>query len=546
MNGFETRCLSSLTKVFADEELQDKAFNQGSALLDETFSFQIAFRSSRVMRPVRVAVKSDLSRITVRTVGLVPSEFPCYPDHDEHIVRRTPGLYPDPLFPVQSEGVTAVPGQWRSIWVTVDLAGETKPGDYEIEVRFELDSGEELGKECLELEVFADKLPEQRLIHTEWFHCDCLATYYGVDVFSEEHWELIEKYVHTAVTHGVNMLLTPLFTPPLDTEVGGERPTVQLVDVEKTGDTYRFGFDRLERWIRMCGDKGIRYFEFSHLFTQWGAKHAPKIVATVEGERKKIFGWETEASGDAYRSFLSQFLPELTSFLHAHRLEERSYFHVSDEPNPAHLEQYQSAVEMIRGYLSDFPVIDALSDYEFYEKGLVKNPIPATNHIEPFLEHGVPDLWTYYCCGQYKEVSNRFFHMPSARNRILGMQLYKFNMKGFLHWGYNFWYSFLSRKPIDPFKTTDADYAFPSGDAFVVYPGPEGPIESLRLEVFREALQDLRALRLLEDRIGRENTLELLEEGLRQPLTFSEYPRDPEWLLSKRETINRKINECRS
>ena len=318
-------------------------------------------------------------------------------------------------------------------------------------------------------------------------------------------------------------------------------PILQLVDVAKSGDAYRFGFERLERWVRLCGEIGIRYLEFSHLFTQWGAKCAPKIIAEEDGVRKKIFGWETDASGEAYRNFLAQFLPELIRFIRAHGLEDRVYFHVSDEPNPSHLEQYRSAVEIVRDYLADFPVIDALSDFEFYEKGLVKNPIPATNHIEPFLEHGVPDLWTYYCCGQYKQVSNRFFNMPSARNRILGMQLYKHDIKGFLHWGYNFWYSGLSRKRIDPFKTTDAEFAFPSGDAFVVYPGPQGPIESLRLEVFREALQDLRALQLLESRIGRARTLELLEEGLQEPLTFSRYPRDLEWILQKREAINAKI-----
>ena len=50
---------------------------------------------------------------------------------------------------------------------------------------------------------------------------DCLATWYGVEIFSEEHWTIIEKYIHTAVKHGINMIHT-LFTPPLDTAVGGK------------------------------------------------------------------------------------------------------------------------------------------------------------------------------------------------------------------------------------------------------------------------------------------------------------------------------------
>ena len=134
--------------------------------------------------------------------------------------------------------------------------------------------------------------------------------------------------------------------------------------------------------------------------------------------------------------------------------------------------------------------------------------------------------------------------MPSARNRILGIQLYKFDIVGFLQWGYNFWYSQYSRYPIDPFKVTDAGYAFPSGDAFIVYPGEDGrPLESLRLKVFYEAIQDLRALRLLEELIGREAVMEMLEEDVDEPITFKRYPTDAEWLLNKREQINRKIAE---
>jgi hypothetical protein len=131
--------------------------------------------------------------------------------------------------------------------------------------------------------------------------------------------------------------------------------------------------------------------------------------------------------------------------------------------------------------------------------------------------------------------------MPSARNRILGMQLYKFNIQGFLHWGYNFWYSQYSRKPINPYQVTDADKAFPSGDAYLVYPGEQGPIESLRLKVLYDALQDLRSLQLLEMMMGRKQVLELLEEGLDSEINFSQYPRNPEWLLAKREQINQAI-----
>ena len=188
-------------------------------------------------------------------------------------------------------------------------------------------------------------------------------------------------------------------------------------------------------------------------------------------------------------------------------------------------------------------VIDALSNIEFYEQGLLERPIPANNHIEPFIGR-VPELWTYYCCGQHRDgVSNRFFAMPGWRTRVLGFQLWKFRCAGFLQWGFNFWNSRHSiEKNIDPFTITDGGLAWPSGDPFVVYPGENGqPLLSLRLKQFHEALQDLRALRLLERKIGYAAALAILEQGLDEPITFSQYPRSAAWLLATRERINQAL-----
>lgn len=545
MNMLETRCISSLAKVFPDKELTDPPISKVTSLRNETFSFQVAFRAKFQLKGMRVRVDSELSDlILVRTVGLAPSTMPIYPDHDDSIISAEPGLYPDPLYPLEKmERISAQPGQWMAIWLTVEVHDRVLPGTHRINIVFENASGEHLAGEYVDLEIIPASLPKQELIHTEWFHADCLAVHYGHEAFSEEHWQMIERYVNNAVKHGMNMILTPLFTPPLDTAIGGERPTIQLVDVVKSGESYQFAFDRLTRWIEMCTRNGVEFFEFSHFFTQWGAKHAPKIIATENGETNQIFGWDTDAAGEAYRGFLSQFLASLTSYIHENGLRQRCYFHISDEPNMDSLESYQSASRIVSELLPQFPIIDALSDYEFYAKELVKQPIPSNDHLALFLDNKVPNLWTYYCCAQYKRVSNRFFSFPSARNRIIGMQLYKFDIAGFLHWGYNFWFSQYSKQPIDPYQVTDSGGAFPSGDAFLVYPGADGPIESIRMEVFVEALQDLRALKLLESFIGKEATLKLLERGLVNPLTFTEYPVEAEWILRKRDEINRAIAE---
>lgn len=432
----------------------------------------------------------------------------------------------------------------KALMVEVDTKGQVEAGVYPITFCF--NAGEEKYSEIFELEIIDAYLPEQDIKYSQWFYCDSLKDYYRTETFSEKHFEIIENFAKTAVRYGVNTLLTPVFTPPLDTYVGGERSTMQLVGVEKNKGVYSFDFSLLKRWIEMCNRIGIKYFEISHFFTQWGAKAAPKIMATVDGEYKRIFGWETEATGKDYIEFLKAFIPAFLDYMRSlGSADKRCFFHISDEPNAEQIEDYLSAKSVVVSLLEGYTIIDALSSYEFYSKGVMKNPVVSIQHIEPFIENNADNLWGYYCLCEGKEVSNRFIAMSSHRNRIIGTQIYKFNLEGFLHWGYNFYYNQFSYAFVNPFMSTDGEYFGSAGDAFSVYPGPDGkPWESIRLLVFFDALQDIRAFKLCEQLYGRDYVLNILENGI-EPITFKKYPRNEDYLLKVREIINHAIKQSR-
>lgn len=276
--------VSSLEKIFPDEPFHPQtAYTGASCLLNERFSFQTAYYwEGPLTFHARVVVSGSLAgAVTVRQVGLAPSELPIFPDGDNFLLRNTPGLYPDPLYP-GTEDITLLPGQWRSLWITVPAECSLPAGSYELTVSILGEDGTVLGCCGFQLERLNALLPEQTLIHTEWFHTDCIADWYKIPVFSEEYWELTFQYMEAAARYGINMILTPLFTPPLDTAPGGERTTVQLIDVYRDENGYTFSFEKLERWLALCERCHICYLEFSHLFTQWGAGHAPKIMA-MEG-----------------------------------------------------------------------------------------------------------------------------------------------------------------------------------------------------------------------------------------------------------------------
>ncbi|MEG0578349.1 MAG: hypothetical protein RR490_00285, partial [Niameybacter sp.] len=420
-----TILLSSLEKVLPTQQPVSTFVEQPSILKNESFNFQIAYQSTEhawLWRgPVTIYVDSPLATaITIKSVGLVPSNYPSPPNPDQDYLTSMPGLLPDVLEPLKENKIKILPNQWRSLWFEVDGSTELPAGNHPITIVLKDASGTEVSRQTFNLEVIDAALPKQTLVHTEWFHTDCIANFYQVDVFSERYWELVESFMHTASKHGINMILTPLFTPPLDTEIGGERLTVQLIDVTVNNGEYSFNFDKLGRWIEIAQRVGIEYFEMSHLFTQWGAFAIPKIMATVEGQMTQIFGWDTLAKDPSYKVFLDTFLPQLTTYLEAHDLKDKCYFHLSDEPGLDQLENYKFACSLVEKHLENYPIIDALSNLEFYQTGALKHPIPSNDHVHAFIDAGVPTLWTYYCCAQADQVSNRFMALPSFRNRIIG------------------------------------------------------------------------------------------------------------------------------
>ena len=538
------KTIHSLEKVFFDRSPEPAEWSADVAARGEVYSFQVMLEPETMSERgvCRVAVQSELP-VEVRLVQNVPVRQAVNFNPDDDFLRKEPGLYPDLLEELDEDRFQLFYGR-QTLWVTVRVPENAAPEEYPVRFEFtrvewpNLWNPDVVATAEFRLKVEAFTLPPQRLLRLEWFHADCLAAYYQVPCWSGEHWRIVEAFLRNAVRHGINCVYTPLWTPPLDTGLGGERPTCQLLDIEYDSESgYRFDFSKLERYLDLGLACGAERFAMSHFFTQWGARFTPKIVVREGGREVKRFGWHVKATDPAYREFLTALMPELLALLRRKGLEKRCFFSISDEPQLEQLDDYRAAVELVTPLLEGFPTLEALSSFEFFQKGLVENPVPSNNHIEPFVGH-VRELWTYYCCSQESRVPNRFIAMPSRRNRIMGVLSYVYDLAGFLQWGFNFYFSQYSRKLIDPFASTDSDGAFPAGDPFLVYPGQGGkPLDSIRHEVFYDGLQDLRALRLLESKIGREAVLALIGEHL----TMEEYPRRDEWLRGMRERVYREL-----
>ena len=540
--------ISSLEKIRKMSDIQKEIY-AARVLRGERFSYQVVVTSDCV-GAAELSVESPLKEfITIYSVQDAVLDYPRHPSHSacDGYLATEPGLMPDILVPIEDKnGMLWLNAGFRTIWIEVAVPEDFAPGTYEISLvlraKVTAENKEERAfSSAFTLTIEKETLPKQELIFTQWFYADCIATVHGAEMYSERHWGLIDNYMKMAKEIGINMLLMPVISPALDTKVGHVRPNSQLLGIVKNGENYTFDFTLLRRWIALCRKHGFTYYEISHLFSQGGAAYSPNIYGTENGEQKTLFGWNIPSDDPRYTAFLKQMIPALVSFLKEEGIAENCYFHFSDEPTEQHLSTYRRIHDLISPMLEGCKTMDALSHYDFYQHGLVENPVCSTDAIIPFIEKETPNLWAYNCCAQGVRLGNRYISMPSYRNRILGLQLYKYNIKGFLHWGYNFYYSRLSLYPINPYLTTSADKAFQSGDAFSVYPGESGAVKSLRAEVFFEGLQDISVCRKLESYIGQEAVVKMIEDAAGMELTFEAYPQNAEFIPNLMEQMKQKI-----
>ena len=158
-------------------------------------------------------------------------------------------------------------------------------------------------------------------------------------------------------------------------------------------------------------------------------------------------------------------------------------------------------------------------------------------------------VWWYICNFPVFPYANIFIESSGIDIRLLmGAMTAKYRPDGFLYYQSAIWHTF----PITdgPYTNWNAQ-SFPgrNGDGNWIYPGPDGmPLASLRLENFRDGLEDYAYVKILEEKLATADPESKWAERARAALEVPEelvrdlrnYCRDPECLSRWRS----RLAEC--
>jgi len=542
---------SSLQRVFPASPVGERGSLNLLSARNARLSFQACYRNEGV-RGVIVSCSvaaPDGIQATVRRVGYVPmwNLTAGVPLSELDGVGFIPGLMPDPLYP-EASALTG-PFGTQSFWITLWVSENTSPGVHRISVVMRAADASEAVELPVELDVRSLVLQSRKDFPvTHWWNADGIYDWYRIEPFGDDWFAKVEPYLRDMVEHGSNVIFVPLFHHRREVV---PRPAQLLLIRERDEGGYGFDWNRVRRFVDLARQCGFDYFEWPHLWHMHirpdgfirAASETQRVYVERDGRRELLFPADYPATGEKYVQFLRELLPELQRFLTEQDLLEISYFHVSDEPGGAEedIENYRVVRNLLHELApwTDGRVLDAMSDVRYGKLGLIDFPVPNVDSARDYIAAEIPH-WVYYCCGPKGHCLNRFQDTPLQKIRMSGFLFYRLKALGFLHWGYNFWYAMdlgfnpEPQKLIDPFLSGEigpggGGEVEPHGDSYVVYPGPNGPIDSIRWEVVAESLQDY----VLLQTAGISP-----EDPLLEPLrNYADFPRSEEWITATIDKI---------
>jgi len=357
-----------------------------------------------------------------------------------------------------------------------------------------------------------------------WQHSSNIARQYQIDLWSDEHFTLLERYL--AVLSRLGQKVATLIVSEIPWSGQGSFHDWEPADfyeysmigvTRKRDGSFQYDFSALDRYVALAERYGMaQELEVFGLLNIWQMPE-DGYGAIVEGYPDGIrVRYYDEASG-IYR-FIREYeaLAAYIRAIEAHFVErgwtERARI-LADEP--ADVAEFTKRWKSLKQLAPSFRMKVAINHVEFLQQQIpdMYDAVPALNYAA--LEYHqlmearaqLPGKILYYvCCSQPHP--NTFIHSPAFEARVTPWLVERLKLDGFLRWSFTCW----TDRPLEDVYTRGGNW--PAGDTHLVYPGAQGwPMLSLRYKWLQRGIRDYELLQMAKE-AGREAWVEELINGV--------------------------------
>lgn len=422
-----------------------------------------------------ISAYRELSVNVPRNTGANGLNAKNWEEAKDYATREAPFRVYDALEPVNADGVD-IPAGTQAIYISIVPGRTCAAGRYSGHV--DIDVNGEIARIRYELSVANAELPDESLKLTMFFSLSNMATEHGIEKWSEAHWSMIEEYGRIMRRMHQNVFWVTWDTVKVTPRADGR---------------FDFDFSNCERLIEMHLKLGFTTIEGAPVFGR------VKYDATEFSVEETPMGAIPALSEQAY-DYVAAELTGWRDMLKRRGWYDRLIQHVGDEPYALVGQEYRVLSGIVRKFLPGVKLIDAVEMYELrgsLDIWAPRNIYYAQNRDKfEHLRSLGDELWFYTCCQPGGHYCNRLLDMPLLRTRMLFWGNFRYDLKGYLHWGLNHW-----TPGTNPYEDTctqnGPDAYWPAGDTHIVYPLGGAVIGSMRAEMTRCGAEDYELLKRL-------------------------------------------------
>ena len=377
----------------------------------------------------------------------------------------------------------------RPVWVTVRIPQDAKAGTYAATVTISHDGWGSI-KLPLEVVVVNQELakPSEWSYHLDfWQHPSAVARAAGVEVWSDEHFEVMRPQMELLAEAGQKVITATLNRDPWRYQCFDDYEAM-IYWYRYDNDEWKYDYTIFDKWVEFMMSVGINKQINCYSMLPWGKCIIDYQDMRSDAKDNRLRQINTTPQEPEYEKVWGPFLTDF-----AKHLKEKGWLNITnmalDERAP---EDMDVAAALIDKYAPElgFAMADNHDSYKRYANMRdvcvgQKHSLMSPEEIASRRAKG--DVSTFYvCCSTL--FPNVFTNSQPFEAELLCVYGIAHDYDGMLRWAYNSW-------PARP-EYDSRFRRWASGDTFMVYPGARSSVRWERLidgVEFSEKVRTLRA-----------------------------------------------------